>query len=425
MRGMDKKGFILTETLVVSVVLLVSFTFVFTQFLTIFASYKLFENYKDVDALYTSINIERFITQDNTENLTNRLEVNKLGGKPYYEFTNCQEDVFVFFNQCLTIINESHVARAFIVDYDLSNLVEFNYDNDFSYELKKYIEFLNKEKEVNLIGDYRIIIEMDNGNFASRIVNPKIAFPSKQQYRYKQAYLSFDGTDDYIDLPSDLGYTTTVSAFAWFKHNGSPLGDFHIILGGQHLEISVHSSGYLRTGVYTNARYVDNYGSGLNDGNWHYIGFTFDGTNKMTYIDGLLVGTQTVSGTLTNVVSSRRIGRYGDSTAYYLNGTLKEVAIYNRILNIIEINNNMNNIDMDTSGLVAYYKLSEGIGTTLYDYSNNHGNAGNAINGPTWVKEYSFSPWIDGTPTEGMYPEVETRIVYFYNGTWLTENELP
>jgi hypothetical protein len=77
---------------------------------------------------------------------------------------------------------------------------------------------------------------------------------------------------------------------------------------------------------------VSNYGSGLTDGNWHYIGFTFDGSTKNSYIDGAYVGNLPVTGTLTFSFSNRRIGRFGSSTAYYMNGLIDEVRIWNRAL---------------------------------------------------------------------------------------------
>ena len=41
------------------------------------------------------------------------------------------------------------------------------------------------------------------------------------------AYQFSSGT--YITLPNNLGYTTQVSAFAWFKAAGTPPGGYHII----------------------------------------------------------------------------------------------------------------------------------------------------------------------------------------------------
>jgi hypothetical protein len=155
----------------------------------------------------------------------------------------------------------------------------------------------------------------------------------------------FDNTDDYIALPNDLGYsTTTLSVFSWFKSNGRPSGDYHIICGGQQLEISIPwPGGALRTGIQTDTRYVSNHGSGLNDGKWHYIGFTFDGVTKTSYIDGVNVGTQTItSGTLVTSFSSRFLGRFGSSTVYYANGNMGGYWVYNKALTEAEVSQNFN-----------------------------------------------------------------------------------
>ena len=154
----------------------------------------------------------------------------------------------------------------------------------------------------------------------------------------------FDNSNDYIQLPSDLGYsTTTLSVFSWFKSNGQPLGNYHIICGGQECEISVPwPGGAIRTGVLTNTRFVSNHGSGLNDGLWHYIGFTYDGSTKRSYIDGVSVGTQVVTGTLVTSVFNRRLGRFGSSSDYYLNGHIASYWVYNSVISDSEVLQNFN-----------------------------------------------------------------------------------
>jgi len=156
------------------------------------------------------------------------------------------------------------------------------------------------------------------------------------------AQIDFDNTDDFIDLPNDLGYSTDkLSVFALFKSAGQPAGNYHIISGGQELEISVPwPGGALRTGVYTNSRYVSNHGSGLNDGNWHYIGFTYDGSTKTSYIDGQAVGTQNVSGTLVTSFSNRRLGRFGSNSSYYVNGKIGLYQVHNKVLTAQEVQTN-------------------------------------------------------------------------------------
>ncbi|MDD4407692.1 MAG: LamG domain-containing protein, partial [Bacilli bacterium] len=160
---------------------------------------------------------------------------------------------------------------------------------------------------------------------------------------YTSDGLRFDNIDDFISLPDNIGYTTAFSAFAWFKSLGTPKGGFHIIFGPQQLEMSIPTSGSLRVGVYSGIRYVSNHGSGLNDGSWHFIGFTYDGTNKNAYIDGQYVGTQTTSGTLTYNFPYRATGVFGSTTSTYAtNGLIKTITIYNRALTAEEILYNYN-----------------------------------------------------------------------------------
>jgi hypothetical protein len=173
----------------------------------------------------------------------------------------------------------------------------------------------------------------------TRVAHLNFGLPS---FGTKDNYLNFDGTDDYISLPNDLGYTTSVSAFAWFKSLGTPTGGYHIIFGGQELEISIPTAGQIRTGIYTNTRYVSNHGSGLTDGNWHNVGFTFSGTTKTSYIDGISAGTQTTANTLTSTFNNRTMGRFGNSTGYYLNGNIASAQIYNRALSAAEVLQNFN-----------------------------------------------------------------------------------
>jgi hypothetical protein len=155
---------------------------------------------------------------------------------------------------------------------------------------------------------------------------------------------SFNGVGNYITLPSSIGYTTEFSQMAWFKSSGTPAGGFHIVFGGAEAELSIPTAGQLRIGVTTSARYVGNLGSGLTDGNWHYVAMTYkpsDGVIK-GYIDGLSVGTiATNSG---NPVSSftRTVGRFGTSTTYYTNGETPLTQIYNKALSAQEIQQNFN-----------------------------------------------------------------------------------
>lgn len=157
---------------------------------------------------------------------------------------------------------------------------------------------------------------------------------------------SFNGDTNFISLPNDLGYIDEVSAFSVFKRNGNSKGNYHIIFGPLNLEISIpEDSGQLRTGIYTTERFVSNHGEiNLNDGNFYYIGFTFKNNNKVSFINGLSVGEQETSGSLSYNFSNRTMGKFGISSTYYLNGDILLAQIYNKALTPTEVKQNYNAI---------------------------------------------------------------------------------
>ena len=163
------------------------------------------------------------------------------------------------------------------------------------------------------------------------------------------SYLDFDGSNDYITLPNDIGYTDAVSVFAWFKRdtNTGILGGYHIICGTHYLELSVNQGGnYLRNGIVVNGtRYVSNDGSAIGTNTWHYVGFTWSTSDyyKRSYVDGVNVGTQSTGSTGTSdySFSGRSLGMWGGSS-YALNGKIAAYQVYNRALTQAEVLSNYN-----------------------------------------------------------------------------------
>jgi len=213
-------------------------------------------------------------------------------------------------------------------------------------------------------------------------------------------------------------------------------------MGGQELEISIPVSGQIRTGVFTNTRYVSNHGSGLLDNQWHHVGFTFDGSTKKSYIDGRFVGEQAgIGGTLVSSFSGRTIGKFGTSNVYFLNGYLDEVKIFDYPLSEDEIKREYNqsssvvfSVDKVNVGNtsvsalycvpgstdpcshpVAEWRFDEGVGTTAYDTSGNNinlriynatptvGKIGRALNFNSSSNSYLISSSDPGVMSSGTY----------------------
>lgn len=152
------------------------------------------------------------------------------------------------------------------------------------------------------------------------------------------------------------------------------------ILGG-------YSGGTNGMGIYdgTNQYFINNTAmQGINDGNWHHIVMTHDGTNLKGYIDKLLIATVS-TGTTTQSsggTNHNRIGMRGDgnSSSFDYNGLVDQLRLFSKALDQTEVDTLYAEIACnytcttdtvnypDTTNL-AYYKLdnSSDDETGVYD----------------------------------------------------------
>lgn len=121
----------------------------------------------------------------------------------------------------------------------------------------------------------------------------------------------------------------------------------------------------------------------INDGQWHHVAASFDGTSLTLYVDGILDVSS--SRTLSTSGSILRIGRRASpDDGEYFQGEIDEVRIWNiaRTQSAIQLDKNAE-IPVNTAGLVAYYKLNEGTGTDTYNAVNGS-NPATLYNSPVW-----------------------------------------
>lgn len=158
--------------------------------------------------------------------------------------------------------------------------------------------------------------------------------------------ISFSGTTDRVGYLDILKPTAAVSISAWVKTTAT--GN-RAIAGNQHWTNNGYAlmvvDGYPRMSVYSSVQTptsITAYSNvSVNDGNWHYVVGTFDGTNAKTYVDGALTNT---SGSWAHAITydSRSrfvIGQksYSDGSDYPWNGTLDEVGVHSRAVSLSEI----------------------------------------------------------------------------------------
>lgn len=124
----NQKGFVLAETLIVTVFLMVIFTMIYTNFYPLIGEYEKREEYDNIDGKYTAFWVKRMI-----EDSTYTLDTSEISSNGYVRFscdnfttdlkkTDCQE-----FVNALSIDGcdeEGANCSAFISAYKLGNSIE-------------------------------------------------------------------------------------------------------------------------------------------------------------------------------------------------------------------------------------------------------------------------------------------------------------
>jgi hypothetical protein len=83
----------------------------------------------------------------------------------------------------------------------------------------------------------------------------------------------------------------------------------------------------------------------MNTSNWYQVVGTFTSGTRRLYINGVLVNSDTQSGTIDTNTNGMSIGVYGGfngGRGYYYNGNIASVKVYNRELTASEIQQNFN-----------------------------------------------------------------------------------
>ena len=169
---------------------------------------------------------------------------------------------------------------------------------------------------------------------------------------------SFNGSNSSIQINTFSGFTNyNFTLSIWIKTTDtvgyitSFRDPIYITFG-----TGIYSAGSNGMGIYdgTNSYYINNTAmQGINDGNWHHIAMTHDGTNLKGYIDGSIIatvstGTTTQSSGGTNY---NRIGLRADgNTSSAYNGLVDQLRLYNSALSENDISNIYNNEVQANSG---------------------------------------------------------------------------
>jgi hypothetical protein len=235
-------------------------------------------------------------------------------------------------------------------------------------------------------------------------------------------------TKDYIQVPYNIALnpTTAITLSAWVKTTetalrqyviqrigGNPYPGYSLTIGATYCGIAGEVGLWVGDGT-------NNYlctTKTVNDGSWHHILGTYDGTTAYIYIDGKQAASGARTNGLANASTALQIGGY-TAGSYYFNGGIDEVKIYDFFMTADQVKEDYNQGKSqvlgslsDTSQLtggsvastsasaaycvpgssdtcvppVGEWKLDENIGNNVYDSSGNGNNSSGFYSSPAWV----------------------------------------
>lgn len=218
--------------------------------------------------------------------------------------------------------------------------------------------------------------------------------------------LEFDGTNKYVNCGNDASVSisgTAISVEAWVYPTAFSTNTWDNVIVNK-LANTTH--GYnLRCGGagivefyvsydFSNTGYAISSAGAIELNKWTHLAGTYDGANVKLYINGKLTVTTAYTQSIPAQDMPLIIGNHGDInnlTRPFI-GQIDEVRIWNITRTEAEIKANMYKEIGTDEHLKAYYKMSDGSGTSLIDNSGNS-NTGTLTNGPTWVSSTAPLPY--------------------------------
>ncbi|MFK7922216.1 MAG: LamG-like jellyroll fold domain-containing protein [Bacteroidia bacterium] len=182
-------------------------------------------------------------------------------------------------------------------------------------------------------------------------------------------YLHFDRNNDYVRLDGASQYianTTTISMAGWFYTDqlaygqgmiglrGSGNGFYLIQLADGKLECRLQTNTGLHQ--YVSPNFV------ILPGVWQHVAWVYDGSTVTLYIDGVVRGSSSASGTISDAGIPFTIGRsILANLNFYFGGRADEVTLWDKALTQADIQDMMaNELTGTEANLQLYYKMNQG-----------------------------------------------------------------
>lgn len=217
--------------------------------------------------------------------------------------------------------------------------------------------------------------------------------------------LNFNGSNQYVEIAhSDQLNVSQYTAEMWFYWDNPASTDAVQFLMGKGVgQLEIHTGG---DAVSKRLRflpaigvYFDTEPNAFEINTWNHVAFVCNPTASYykCYINGVekkLTQTGTLT-TLSNTTTPLRLGLRGDSYGYF-KGKIDEFRLWNYARSADEVASTaFVNADPASPGLVAYYRMDQEKGNTLYDQTShaNHGTLKNMSDADR-VTSTAFNSWL-------------------------------
>lgn len=190
--------------------------------------------------------------------------------------------------------------------------------------------------------------------------------------------IKFDGNNDYIDLGTDpaLDITGDITVEAWVNIS-SYSNDTTLLVGKGDASFTKRTFGLclLPNGKVLwqmyGATQLNLVGTTLALNQWYHVAAVRTGNAHKIYVNGSQVASGTYSDTPGITTASAKIGYAGFPNTYF-DGQMDDVRIWNVAKNSTQIDTSkIHCFTGAETGLVAYYKMEEGTGSTTADLTSN------------------------------------------------------
>ena len=206
--------------------------------------------------------------------------------------------------------------------------------------------------------------------------------------------LDFDGVNDYAQASNEItAYPFTLECWVKFDVVGTAQNIVAIsdsTINSKAFQLRKNTSNNI---VLRSQGFITTTGTSTVPANtWVHVAGVFEtDTNKMLYVNGVLEATQT-SNVVFNTSSDQVV--FGIASSFTisdpLNGKLSDVRVWNTARTATEILDNYNKrLIGNETGLVGYWKLSEGISAIAKDFTSNANDA--TITEAVWIVDEPFS----------------------------------